>query len=380
MEFAWLKPYSHLYKLITPIGMLLAMGCDIGAGNGSTVSDSQQSERVPTLIRVRVIEAVEEAVSRSGAMTGIVVPFRKAVLASETGGRVVTRMVEPGDAVESGQALIILDSEKSALALAQAEALADTRRVDVAQGQAEYDRGLGLYKRNVVSDDTLDDLRFALERATSQLATASISINTAKRNLRDSEIKAPFAGTAEVIHVQVGDFVNIGTPVATIADFSRARVIAGITASEAANLDTRGQARLSFETLGGTVFIGQIQSLGRISNHQSGTYPVEIWLDQKNSDRLREGMVASVSLPLSSKQLHLVVPRAALFRREGSTHLYTVSQLQEPAIVQLRVVRTGNSNGKVVEILDGLVSGELVVVEGLFALRDGAAVTIESAN
>jgi multidrug efflux pump subunit AcrA (membrane-fusion protein) len=52
----------------------------------------------------------------------------------------------------------------------------------------------------------------------------------------------------------------------------------------------------------------------------------------------------------------------------------------DPPSAQIRAVRTGNSNTTVVEILDGLSAGELVVVGGLFALRDGAAVIIESAD
>lgn len=369
-----------LCTLILSTGFVLSSGCGQSADEAARLSEQQQQRLLQTLIRVRVKTASEHMVDRTGAVTGLVAPFRKALVAAETGGRVVNRLVEGGDEVQSGQVLIVLDKARAALLLAQAKAQSDAGRVDVAQAKAEFERGQGLSLRSVISDDTLDALRFTLQRAQARLAGAEVAVSTAQRQLSDCEIKAPFSGIIELVHVQTGDFVNVSAPVVSIVDFSRARVIAGITASEAANLNTKGIASLSFEALGGTILQGQIKSLGRISDSKTGTYPVEIWLGERQAEKLREGMVASVELPLPSSEPNLVVPRSALFRKDGSMHLYTVNRSENPAVAQLRSVRTGSSNKQVVEILDGLSVGDLVVVDGLFALRDGAAVIIESAD
>ena len=102
-------------------------------------------------------------------------------------------------------------------------------------------------------------------------------------------------------------------------------------------------------------------------------FPVEIWLDGEAATRLREGMVAAVQLSLPTTIAKPAVPRAALFRQSGQMHVFTVSD----DIAHLAPVRIGNGNSSHVEILEGVRLDDLVVIEGQFALRDGARVIIE---
>ena len=174
------------------------------------------------------------------------------------------------------------------------------------------------------------------------------------------------------MHVHVGDYLNPGAPVATIADFSRVRVIAGVTAAEAAFLSVEAPARMTFEALGGQELAGRVHSIGRIADPASGTYPVEVWLSGSAAERLREGMIANVSLPLPAEERQLVVPRSALFRETGGLFVYAV----QDGKAQMRPVRIGRSNDSLTEVLEGIDAGDRIVTEGLFALRDGASVLV----
>ncbi|MCH8134179.1 MAG: efflux RND transporter periplasmic adaptor subunit [Myxococcales bacterium] len=185
-------------------------------------------------------------------------------------------------------------------------------------------RAQDLIAREVISQDVLDDLRFAHQRAVAELGAGDSALATAQRALRDTRVLAPFSGTAEVIHVQEGDYLTPGSPVALITDFSRARLRAGVTAADAALIDTTQQATLGFEALGGARLWGSIHSVSRIKDPSSGTYPVEIWLDAADAARLREGMVAAVQLPYTTEAAQPTIPKSALFRKNGELRVFTV--------------------------------------------------------
>ncbi len=99
---------------------------------------------------------------------------------------------------------------------------------------------------------------------------------------------------------------------------------------------------------------------------------MEIWLASDAAARLREGMVAAVQLQLATTDPKPVISRAALFRQSGEMHVFTVVD----EIARLARVRIGNGNSTHVEVLEGLKPDELVVVEGQFALHDGARVIV----
>ena len=112
--------------------------------------------------------------------------------------------------------------------------------------------------------------------------------------------------------------------------------------------------------------------MSHVADPATGTYNVEIWIEN-DTHLLREGMIATVRLPYAADARALVVPSNAVFRRAGTMHVFTVADDR----AQLRAVETGRANGPVIEVLRGLESGELVVIEGQFALRDGALVTVD---
>ncbi len=208
-------------------------GCDASHSEPSDEPLVIEQSSLTTAVRVRVSPIVAARIDRAGTVTGLVSAFRKTTVAAEVGGRVVKRLIEPGAAVEKGQLLIELDHQRAQLAVAQAQAIAGARAVDRNQATHQHRRGRDLFAKSVISEDTLDDLRFAEERTRAQLLAAQAELSTAKRALADTRILAPFTGTAEFVHVQEGDYLQPGTAIATLTDFSRVRIRAGVTAMEA---------------------------------------------------------------------------------------------------------------------------------------------------
>ena len=356
-------------------------GCDDRAaepgpeGDASGAADAVNAALV-TPVHVRVAVAGMTDLSRETTAAGVVEAFRTATVAAETHGRVTLRSVEPGDLVDAGQVLVNLDSERARIARDEAGAMVRSREIDLREANNELRRGRDLHARQFISRDVLESLHFAQARAAAGLRAARAQLAAAERVLADTEVRAPFPGIAEHVHVHEGDYVNPGTPVATLADFGRARIRAGITAREAALLEGVGHAELTLDVLGAEPLRARINSVARVSEPATGTYALELWLTDIAEDAragLREGMLATVHLPHGEAAARLTVPSAAVFRRDGAMHVFVVNE----GHAELRPVHTGRSNGPIVEILGGLGAGETVVTDGQFALRDGARVIVE---
>jgi len=313
---------------------------------------------------------------RQATAAGVVEAFRTATVAAETDGRVTARSVEPGDLVQAGQAVITLDKERPLIARAQAIAQVQAREIDLEQAANELQRGRELKAGAFISEDTLENLGFTEARARSALDAARADLAAAERLLADTDVRAPFTGITERVHVHEGDYLKAGAPVATLADFSKARVKAGVTAREAVLLQGAERADVTLDALGAVPISGRISSLARVADGATGTYTLEIWLEELSGDishSLRDGMLAMVYLPYADASAALTVPSTAVLRRDGAMHVFVVDADR----ARLTPVRTGQTNGPSIEVLLGLAEGDRVVIDGQFALRDGAPVRIQ---
>ena len=320
--------------------------------------------------------SAQSATLVSGASAlGRVAPFREAQLAAEAAGRVTARNVEPGDRVQAGQTLVRIDDERPRIALAQATAQLAVSRAMSREAASELRRGEGLKAENFLSDEQLERLRFRAERAQAESIAAEAALAGAERTLADTNIQAPFNGTVEAVQVQLGDYVKVGNPVVRVADFSRVRVRAGITGSEATLLAVGQTVQLSLDHLADERLTGRLQSLARTADSSTGTYAVEVWLDA-GTLTLRAGMIATMHLPFTAPPVALAVPAAAVFRQQGAHHVFVV----EDDLAQLRQVAIGRTDSTWVEIKSGLETGAQVVVEGQFALGDGVPVVVTAAG
>jgi RND family efflux transporter MFP subunit len=178
------------------------------------------------------------------------------------------------------------------------------------------------------------------------------------------------------MEVDVGDFVAAGTPVATLVDLSRVRILGGVTAREAARLVPGTTARVSFADLGGMVFDATLKSVGRVAASKDGTYGIELWMDDAEG-RMRDGLVAQIELSDPSGVPRLLVRRAALLRRDGHPEVFIVEGEGDSAVARTRRVATGRSQGQWVEIISGLEEGDRVIWDGQFALGEKTAVLID---
>ena len=357
---------------------LLAVQTGCGDSNAAHAPDGSAgvAEAPRARLRVRVDSVRLEPFAANDRVTGTVRAFHRASITAEAQGRVLARRVEPGAAIEAGGVIVELESSRFELELRRAKASLEAARTVLRHAEREFARAERLLGQKAISNQQHDDLRHAVDRARDEISLAKVARDTARRNLADTKISAPFAGSVDAIAVDVGDFVTPGTMVATLVDLSRVRIFGGVTAREAGRLQSGTTARVSFADLGGAVFEATLESISRVASVSDGTYEIELWMDDADG-RMRDGLVAQIELPDPDAKPRLLARRAALLRRDGRAEVFVVDGQGEVAVARSRQVRTGRSQGQWVEIIDGLTEGDRVIWDGQFALRDGANIVID---
>jgi membrane fusion protein (multidrug efflux system) len=366
---------AGLFVLV--LGLVAATWIACNDSNASPRGEKGVATAPPeTRLRVRVDSVRLDALPIEDRITATVRAYHRATITAETQGRVLERVVEPGTDVEVDGGILRLEDSRMELELRRAEASLSAARTVLAHAKREFARGERLLAQKALSTQQYDDLQHGVDRARDEVALAAVARDTAKRNLADTRIDAPFAGSVDSIAVDVGDYVTPGTPVAVLVDLSRVRILGSVTAGEAARLVPGTIARVTFRDLGGDVFEARLESVARVASAKDGTYVIELRMDDPER-KLRDGLVAMVELPDPDQSPRLIAKRAALLRRNGHPEVFVIDGGGDKAVARTRRVRTGRSAGEWIEILEGLSEGDRVVWDGHFALGDGVAVVVD---
>jgi RND family efflux transporter MFP subunit len=360
-------------------GLLLIPACDRERPAIAATPETEAETSAPAAIEARVrvrVEAVDTIpLGDAGAITGVVEPWASVIVAAETSARVTARAVERGDQVEADALLFTLDGSRARIAYQQAEASVDARRKDLGQAERELGRTSTLHQREGVSAAALDRSAHASEAAAAATELARLSKRAAARGLRDAKIRAPFAGEIAELHAELGDFLGPGAPVATLVDRTRVRLRVGLSAAELDLVALGDELQVEFADLGGRQLDAELRSVSPLADPRTGTYAAELWLDNPGLV-LRQGMIGRIELGQLPATEALTIPRAAVVRRVSGYAVWIVEPGE--ARVTARSVTLGRSGPDRVAVLDGLERGDQVVIDGMFALREGAAVVVEA--
>jgi membrane fusion protein, multidrug efflux system len=375
---------STLRAVVLVVTGLLASACDRDAPASAAEPEPphERPEPIEAKVRVRVEPASQAPLGDAGALTGIVEPYASVIVAAETSARVTGRAIERGDRVEADALLFELDGSRARIEYQRAQASVEARSTDVAQAERDRNRSATLHQREGISAAAHDRSVHASEAATSAEELARLSKRAAARGLRDAKIRAPFAGEIAEFHAELGDFVRPGSPVATLVDLSRVRLRVGLTAAELELVAVDDQLEVQFDDLGGRRFVATLRSISPLADPRTGTYAAELWLDNPDG-KLRQGMIGRVELGddadrRAGRSESLTILRAAVVRREAGFAVWVVEEVDGQTRVSARSLTLGRSGPERVAVLDGLKPGDRVVTDGMFALREGAAVSIET--
>ncbi len=172
----------------------------------------------PIAPTVRVLAVRPDAVQHLVHSQGTVEPRTESALIPEVSGRVewVSQALVSGGVFDAGEVLLRIEQDDYEAALAQARAGRQQAEAEAENARFEYERLLQLQDRNLASRSQLEAAERRLRVADAALLSADSGLERARRDLARTELQAPFTGVVRTEAVDVGQFINRGSAVATI--------------------------------------------------------------------------------------------------------------------------------------------------------------------
>ena len=296
---------------------------------------------------------------------------RHANLRSETAGRVVAVLVDPGERVEAGEVLLRLDVGRPRSAVLAATAAVAHSEARLKQARRELARTEKLVETGGLPEQRLDDASDSVQLAVAATDAARAEARLATRGLTEAVVRAPFAGTVVDRAVELGEYLGPGSPLLSLADTSvlKARVL--LDPREALDVAVGSGATVSAYARPGEEFTGEVVRVGEVIDPGTRRLPVEIELDD-HGGRLRPGLVARFSVQTGEPTHLVLVPLDGVFERFGSQYVYVV----ENGIAHRRAVVLGPVHGGRAEVVRGVEPGDRVVSEGVTRVVDGSKVQV----
>jgi len=325
--------------------------------------------------RVKVFAVTKQKISQELMFTGVIEARKKIVLNPDVGGKIAQIHVEEGDRVREGQILAELDTRAIRLQLEQAEAQRAVAEANHKDAQNNLRRWERLRKENAVSEQQYEQIKLAFEAAASQLQQAQAAVNLAEYNLDVSIMEAPFAGIIASKNAEVGDVVNpmmggFGAPsgVLTLMDFSAVKITVEVSQNDIALIAKGQKAFVEVSSYPGRTFEGRVIVVNLAADPQSKKFGVEILVPNPEL-LLKPNTFGDVRLAVSTHDDALVVPQEAVLE---NSHVFVV----DGTTARRRAVVIGLQDRLLVEILEGVQEGELVIVEGNYGLAEGAEIEV----
>jgi membrane fusion protein, multidrug efflux system len=340
--------------LIAAILMATAAACEMENEN-----ESENGNRV-RLVPVETINIQPDSFDDYIRVSGIVEAIEDATISSENSGRILS-IRQRGELVRQGEIIANMDDR---LSRAQFEAA----QTNFELANDTYERLQSLYEEEIISTQDYQSARAQRDQARAQM-------NQAEKQLRDTHIEAPFTGRIEERFVNTGELINPGMPVVRLVNSDIVRITAGIPERYASQIKEGTRAQINLRAGSDASFESQVTFVGNVIDSATRTLPVEIEISNVDG-AIKPEMVVDIHIKRETIENAIIVPRTAIVRDESGTNLFVVRNDNGVKEAELVPVTTGFASGPIIEILEGLLGGDEVVITGISTLTAGDQLNI----
>lgn len=343
---AWFREHKLAGIIgIVVIGMLLAWGLSQLLFKEKKKADKTGGVAVVDVgTRVNVLKISKTDFSDSILAMGTIKGFAQVNLGFQVAGTVSAFYFREGDEVKGGQIIAQLDPQEQLLKYEKTK--------------VNYDNAQSLYDLGAIIPAKLEEARINIELAETDLGkTAIIAPSDGILGSRDVEV-----GSAITPNMKIGVFLDIDDVFAEVGIMERE--INKVVLGQSVKINVDAYPDLDF---GGTV-----TNVAPMVKGKSKTLNVKVQI--ANPYRLLlPGMFVRVRIKIFETKNAIIIPRPALKKVKGAYHVFTVNQNNK---AEFKTVKLGYVTTDNVQITEGINEGELVVVNGMEELKDGAKVQI----
>lgn len=322
-----------------------------------TPKNDQKITKEKPSIKIETIRSVSDnyALRLSGNIDG----KQTVKLGFMVAGKIDQFPVKEGDLVSKGKTLARLEQNQYQIAVNLAS-------LQVKQLTDEHGRLAKMRQKDALAESDFQKIDIGLQQAKEQLKLQQINFN-------NTTLTSPVNGMVIKKLNQSGEIVAQGYPVIVVSDIRKVNVLAYVPEQDLQFVKIGQQTDVTIQALGKT-FKGIVQEVGGMAEATTRAFTVKVEVD--NPDYLiRPGMIAQVSIQTTQERDVIAVSAQSILKDiDGKTYVYLYDEAK--GTVFKRFISVGNVLGKRVEVTNGLVQGDKIVVSGQYRLSEGTDVEL----
>ncbi|WP_242015584.1 efflux RND transporter periplasmic adaptor subunit [Robertkochia marina] len=299
-------------------------------------------------------------------------------LSFRNSGIITSFEINLGQRVEKGQLLARLDNVQSRLAYEQALTQVNSATSQMNTAKLNLNRVKTLYEKGSLSLSDFEAARNSYRTAQQSYESAKRSVEIQKEQIRYGFLYAPANGTISGITAEVDENVSPGQVVAVLNAGTDMEISLGIPESVINEVKVGLRASVSFTSLPGKVYKGEVTEVAPAVDETTATYPVRVRLIDK-AEEVRSGMAASVTFNFSEDEIQedaLVVPTYAVGEDTKGRFVFVINESDSALIVNKQPVTLGELTMEGFVVREGLERGQKIATAGLQTLLDGQEVKL----
>jgi RND family efflux transporter MFP subunit len=330
------------------------------------VTSTEQSRQY-----VKTAVARRSGTSQTLALPGTLQGFVQSPVAARANGYVKRWTVDIGSKVAKGELLAEIETPEIDQQLLQAQAAREQSASSLALAKSTLERWEGLRKKDVVSQQDLDERRSAVAQSQANLDAAQANVQRLRQLEEFKRVVAPFAGVITRRNVDVGDLIDSSRVLFNLSQTDPLRVYVSVPQAYSQLVKAGQEVVVTQGELRGQRFMGKVARTSASVDAVTRTMQVEVALPNREG-MLMPGSYVQVALPLSASQ-SLVAPTNALLFRASGTMLAVVDAQGR---VTLRKVGVGRNFGADFEVLEGISETERLILNPPDWMADGQSVVV----
>ncbi len=368
---------------------------------------SQPAAAAPTPVDVVTAPAITRNLQRDVSVVGSFAADEEVVVSAQAAGELSQIDVDFGGYVSQGQIIATIDQRDAKLKVEQAEATLkqtmarlgmkegetfDSNRnadVRVAKSQLDWakldlDRAAKLIDKGDIPRSNYDEkvtnhnlaqarYQAALDSVNQQLAVVEqqkASLALARKAVTDTVVRSPISGAVKEKHASRGSYLTVNGKIVTLVRINPLRLRADIPESSAAAVRTGQTINVTVEAFPNRAFTGRVVRIGPSLDVQTRALTVEAEVANPGN-LLRPGMFAKSQLITAKNAPAVMVPQRAVVINAGLSKVFVI----ENGKAVERIVKTGATDGDLIEIAEGVKDGETVATSNQDKLQTGTMVS-----
>ena len=318
-----------------------------------------ETQAQPPAGPVRYTLATQHEVHRSVSLPGNIEARTQGPVAAEVAGFVVELIAQEGDAVARDEPLARLrprnlELQKQATRGQLKEAQAELRRAE-----RDLARAKRLREQDLLPEEELDSIEATMMVSEGRIQQIEAGLERIELDINRCTVRAPFAGVVVHEYIDVGAWINVGSPVVELVSMAALEVRVDVPQSYFHQVHVGSSVEVFLSSEPPLQLTGEVTAIIPRAEVRSRVFPIKVSVDNK-ALRLASGMLVQVSLPVGETQSLTLVPKDAIINQGPGKIVYVIN---DESMAEARPVQTGEGYGAWIEVT-GVEAGTRVITRG----------------